>query len=158
MKNPVDEFSAFIDSIAEEEQGDFLLHLLAYDIGERSTSYWGEEGQFRKGFHEHFLDKKNNPIGFTGLCLKIRVFTDDYFGRFSEESEKEQMDFFKFVRDSERPTPENIDKMENNAKSRAVYYRSILPDWEKLKAEFFSKKYIKDFNDKLFFENSPLKE
>ena len=42
MKNPVDEFSAFIDSIAEEEQGDFLLHLLAYDIGERSTSYWGE--------------------------------------------------------------------------------------------------------------------
>src|SRR5690606_32325541 len=119
-----------VDSMPEEEQDNFLLHLLSYEIGENSTNYWGDDKSFRKGFDEHFLNKKNNPIGYTGLCLKIRVFTDDYFSSFSEESEKEQMEFFKFVRESDKPTPQNIDKMEENAKSRAIYYRSILPDWE----------------------------
>lgn len=157
MMNPIDKFTAFIDELPENEQDDFLLHLLTNDIGEGGMDYWKDDNNFREGYETHFLSKKETPIGFTGLCLKVRAFTDHYFGRFSEESEQKQMEFFQFVRDSDKPNPPSLERLEASTKARAEYYRSILPKWEELQDEFFTDDYIGDFTSQLFAEQSPLK-
>ncbi|MDG4670874.1 hypothetical protein P9A16_07050 [Shinella sp. 838] len=149
MTNPIDAFKAFVKTIENEEQSDFLMRVLWTDATEEEVKEVMDctrSGDLWNLFDLKYAAYKDDPWKFAGSAIKLRAFTDYALDAYSEVKERETLELFAAMK--ERGAPD-MERFEKNMIRRSAYFRSIMPEWESVKETTMSDAEISRHADRL---------